>query len=381
MNQGPSRIVLARLSRANGSLKRLCDNTECLRQDRDFETVNKDKTILEKSYTTPWTLRVYEALPGNPLSIGIGFAIVLLVMFFAGRSLLAGAGNSNPDEIRVAITQILITAYSASAYAYLLMSARKTTLDLSAVAQGVPEWRTTIDRAGKHRWWILLLVGAGSYLVLGVPVTNATTPAPTNPWDWQGWTYDVYWHRATTVLFVWWLGCLCHVTVVESLRLSRLSGHIESLDLFELRPYQPLVRQGLTNALLVIGMISIMSLLAVESRYWPVLVGFWITFIVLAWAGMMLPLRSIRKKIRAAKKKELDWCSQTLKAARDGLKSGSDDNKSIAEIMAYKTEIENVRNWPFDNPTLVRFSLYLLIPLGSWLGGAFVERGLDVFLS
>ena len=35
----------------------------------------------------------------------------------------------------------------------------------------------------------------------------------------------------------------------------------------------------------------------------------------------------------------------------------------------------------FDSLTLVRFTLYLLIPLGSWLGGAFVERGLDFILS
>ena len=55
--------------------------------------------------------------------------------------------------------------------------------------------------------------------------------------------------------------------------------------------------------------------------------------------------------------------------------------QSIAEIIAYKSVIENIRNWPFDNPTLTRFALYLLIPLVSWFGGAFVERGLDLFLS
>jgi hypothetical protein len=131
----------------------------------------------------------------------------------------------------------------------------------------------------------------------------------------------------------------------------------------------------------VIGMVSVMSLLGVESRYGPVLVGFWIMFIMLAWIGMMLPLRGIRKKIRVAKDQELDWCRQSLRVSRDALKSGAGKQQSIAEIMAYRTMIENIRNWPFDNPTLVRFTLYLLIPLGSWLGGAFVERGLDFFLS
>jgi len=337
--------------------------------------------MLAKSYTTPWTLRVYDALPGNPLWIGIGFTIGLLFLFFVGRGLVGGASNSNPDELRVALIQILMTTYSASAYAYLLMTARKSTHDLAPVAGHLPQWQTIVDRAGKHPWWILLLVGALSYLLIGVAVTNATTPAPVNPWDWRSWNYDLYWHRATTVFFVWWLACLCHVSVVESVRLSRLSDNIESLDLLELLPYRPLIRQGLTNALLVLGMVSIMSLLGVESRYGPVLVGFWVAFIAIAWAGMMLPLRGIRKKIAIAKEKELDWCRQTLKIARDKLKSGAGSQQSIAEIMAYRAMIENVRNWPFDSSTLVRFSLYLLIPLGSWLGGAFVERGVDLFLS
>ena len=340
-----------------------------------------NNTKLAKSYATPWTLRAYDALPGSPLRIGIGFTIGLLLVFFVGRSLVGSADDSTPDDLRIALTQLLMTSYSASAYAYLLMTARKTTHDLSPVAGHITRWQTIVDRAGKHPWWILPLVGASSFLVLGVAVTNLTTPEPVNPWDWHGWNYDVFWHRATTVVFVWWLACLCYVTVVESVRLSRLSGHIESLDLLELRPYQALVRQGLTNALLVIGMVSVMSLLGVESRYWPVLVAFWIAFIGLAWAGMMLPLSGIRKKLKAAKDKELDWCRQTLKTARDELKSGAGPRQSIAELMAYRSMIESIRNWPFDNPTLVRFSLYLLIPLGSWLGGAFVERGLDLFLS
>jgi hypothetical protein len=40
----------------------------------------------------------------------------------------------------------------------------------------------------------------------------------------------------------------------------------------------------------------------------------------------------------------------------------------------YEGRIASVPEWPFDTPTIARFGLYLLIPLGSWLGGALVER-------
>ncbi len=336
---------------------------------------------MARSYRSPLMLRVFDSLPGNPVSIGIAFTIVLLIVFLAGRALSDAAVNSSPDDLRIAITQILIMVYSGSAYAYVLMTARKSTRDLSSVAQDRDDWPAILDRAGKHPWWILVLVGAANYLVIGVTVTNATTVDPVNPWAWQTWNYDVFWHRITTVFFVWWMACFCYVTVVESIRLSRLSDKIRSLDILDMRPYQPLIRQGLTNALLVLGMVSVLSLLAVESRYYLALVSFWIVFTVLAWIGMMLPLRGIRRMIKAARNQELDWCRQQMVISRDALKSGENATQSIAEISAYRTLIEGTGNWPFDSPTLVRFTLYLMIPLGSWLGGAFVERGLDFILS
>lgn len=305
----------------------------------------------------------------------------LLLAFFVGRAIFGSDNNATSEELRVAVTQILITAYCATAYAYLLTAARRTTHELSLAIPGLRDRGTIVDRAGKHSKWVLPLVGAATYLVIGIGATNATTPEPVNPWYWEDWTYEVFWHRATTVLFVWWIGCFNYVIVVESTRLSRMSNSIETLDLLDMRPYQPLVRQGLTNALLVIGMVSVMSLLGVESRYWSALVGFWIGFTVLAWIGLMLPLRGIRKKFRFTKNQELDWCRQSLKASRDVLKSGPDEGRSIADTLAYQTIIDDLRNWPFDNSTLVRFTLYLLIPLGSWLGGAVVERGLDLVLS
>jgi hypothetical protein len=312
--------------------------------------------------------------------VGIGFTGSLLFVFLVGRTLVEGAATSTSNEFRIAITQILMTGYAASAYAYLLITARRFPHDLALVVRQGPEWQRIVDQVGKYPGWLLPLVGAASSLAFGVTATNVTT-LEIEPWYWRNWSYDVYWHRATTFLFAWWMGCLFYTIVAESARLSSLSDAIQSLDLLELSPYRPFTRQGLTNALLVIGIVSVTSLLLVESRYGPMLVGGWISCVIFAWIVLMLPLRGMRNKIRIAKDQELDWCRQALRTARDELKTGIVVQQPIAELIAYRTIIENIRNWPFENPTLLRFALYVMIPLGSWFGGAFVERGLDFFLS
>lgn len=43
-------------------------------------------------------------------------------------------------------------------------------------------------------------------------------------------------------------------------------------------------------------------------------------------------------------------------------------------------KVEAVREWPFDAPAVLRFVLYLLIPVAGWIGGALMERLLDAAL-
>ncbi len=58
----------------------------------------------------------------------------------------------------------------------------------------------------------------------------------------------------------------------------------------------------------------------------------------------------------------------------------SDENLSsprLADLIAYHQLIDRTREWPIDAANLLKFFMYLLIGLGSWLGGALVERFLD----
>jgi hypothetical protein len=56
------------------------------------------------------------------------------------------------------------------------------------------------------------------------------------------------------------------------------------------------------------------------------------------------------------------------------------DSAGLADLIEYRRLVEAVPEWPLDPSLRARFLLYLVLPLGSWLGGALVERLIDVAL-
>ena len=99
---------------------------------------------------------------------------------------------------------------------------------------------------------------------------------------------------------------------------------------------------------------------------------------------MVLPVLGIRERIRGAKREALEECRERIRSLRDAWNSGSSQARAeragLADLLAYRSLVESVPEWPFNAPSLRRLLLYLAIPLGSWIAGAMVERGLDRLL-
>ena len=337
----------------------------------------RQKTTAKPHFITPLTFRVYSWLPGNPASIGISVATLLIITFILTRSIVDDPTNTEGD-FRLSLIHILLTAFVPSAYAYLLSVTKEVAHSLEPVFGRDAKNQLILSEIGKHSGWKLLLPA-----FIGVLINlyaTALTTVGSDPWVWQEQSFDARWMRILGPMFCGWMGCLFYVLVAESSRLSSLSSSIASIDLLDLQPYKPLIRQGLTNVLLVVGIASIVSLFLLEPGFGTLLIQLSILFTLFASIGLMLPLSGIRKKIEKAKQRELNWCKDALKSTRNQIKSGDAGNQSFTEVVAYKALIESIRNWPFDSPTLARFALYLLIPLCSTFGGAFVERWLDIFV-
>jgi hypothetical protein len=327
---------------------------------------------------TPLTVRVFDLLPVGPAQLGLAMAGGMLLLFFVGRALLDGGAGSTPGDLRLAMIHILLTAYVIFAYAYLVMSARRAAAELRPLIEPGARAELILEGVGSYRVLGLLIAAAGA-LAIYLYGTEITT-VDTDPWVWSQNNYDSRWMRVTGPLFAVWASGFLYAMVAESSRLSRLCAHLVHFDLFELHAHRGLVRVGLSNALLLLGMVSVLMLFLMEPGFtgfiWSLSVG----VALYAWLCLVLPLRGIRRQIARAKESELAWCRQALREARDQLRGGGVAQRSVMELAAYMKLVESIRNWPFDSPTLIRFALYLLIPLGSMLGGALVERGIERFL-
>lgn len=341
-----------------------------IRRKRGIATITQDK-----NYITPLTARVFSATGINPIWIGAVMAIALLSVFLITRSVFTDGLQSSPGDFRMTLIHIAMFGYAPTAYVYLIASSAKTARAIAPFAGASTQ--EIIHLAGKYRWWTVMLSGTLG-LFINAYVTEMTTVG-SDPWVWQNISFDTKWMRVVGPFFSYWVGCALFVLVMESSRLSKISDSIDQLDPLFLEPYQPLVRQGLANALLVVGMGTILSFFHIEPDFSIFIVATISLFSIYAWIGLMLPLRGIRKKIKFAKSQELISCDEMLTDSVRQFKSGATVERTIGEIIAYRGLIENVRDWPFNSPTMARFGLYLLIPLGSMFGGALVERFLDTF--
>ena len=68
------------------------------------------------------------------------------------------------------------------------------------------------------------------------------------------------------------------------------------------------------------------------------------------------------------------------RARRKLAEDGGGERGNLEALIAWEARVEAVNEWTLDASVFTRFALYLLIPLGSWAGGALVERAVDSLL-
>ncbi len=89
------------------------------------------------------------------------------------------------------------------------------------------------------------------------------------------------------------------------------------------------------------------------------------------------PMTGVHRRIHAAKAVELDRVRDEI--ARASREEAHDPHAAarLPGLIAYEARIQAVREWPFDQSTLIRVATYVLIPAIPWFGQAIASEVLQ----
>lgn len=335
----------------------------------------------------PWSQRLHDAHPVAPWKVGVGLFALLCLAFFGlevalGRQALAAAAPAELEpyrNLRLALLMFLVIGYLVAGSLHQVRTSRRT---LRALAPSLgldgPEAARLADEPGRTTGRAL---GRAALLALGF---SLGLPLLVDPWrvvyDPRVWSLEMFGHRLLLPVVCWWAVRLIGLVLAQSRRLNALAGRLPGVDLFELASLEPFTRQGLRHVLEVLGLLACILLLLTEERFGGLVVAVSALGLATAAAGLLLPLRGVRARILEAKGEALAACRARLREATDALRRGEGAAGRVADLTAWEARIEAVREWPIGGLAVSQMLLYLLIPLGSWLGGALVERAVDAAL-
>ncbi len=326
----------------------------------------------------------------SPLWLGIGISGTSLAILFVSETVLgrwelliaeygfdplARVSGGVLRDLRLAIVHCLLIGYLPAAFLYVLQSGRRTVLVLQGALDCTREECEALAASVRLRGRGLLITGLIG-LALSFIVPYLTAPVPPTPWKPSTWSPEVVWHRILSPaanVWIWWLG---YAVIAVSLRLSRLARKLDRIDLLDLSPLGPFTRQGLTNALLVIGVLSISSLMLLETGLGRVMIGYGGATLVVATLTLLAPVSGVHQRIRLSKKAELRRVNEAIAKLRMAIEKqdAGPSRGEMADLVAFRSLIEGVPEWPFTTSTYARFVLYLLIPVASWVFGVVAEE-------
>jgi hypothetical protein len=342
----------------------------------------------------PLTQRLAERPPWSPLRLAFAIAGALFTAFFAAEAIFGrfavvfgdatGASMREAQiNFRLTLVMILLVAYLPAAYAIGARGARRTVEELLPVLRSRSDAPELLAISGRFDPLRLRRAGwIGVAYGFAIPIF---TDRSIGAWFLREHSVEALFQRMLILLIGWFVGRFLYSIWAESRRLTQIGSDLVRVDLLDLRCFAPLTRQGLRYALLVVGVISISSLNLFDYEKPGLLTVVAVANAVAlaaAATALLLPLRGAHQAIHTAKRSELDWCDAELHRARAALESQAlpSGSATLADLVAWRGVVAAVPEWPLDAPTLRRFVLYLGIPLGSWLGGAFVERVVDLAL-
>lgn len=228
-------------------------------------------------------------------------------------------------------------------------------------------------------------LAAGALCMLAVPLTALLVDRDPGLYFRRGyWGAAQLWEFGVGTLLCWMTGTLLHAITSEGRRLSALARSIPRIDLLDPGALAPFARQGLLSSLPGLILLSFLAL-NLGDRGWLWATGV-LGVLAVAWttAVVLLPMRGVHQRVQRAKRDELRRVNAAIRGDAAGLAGTAIARRAasagLVDLIEYRRLVEGVPEWPLDPALRARLLLYVALPLGSWLGGALVERLIDAVL-
>jgi hypothetical protein len=325
----------------------------------------------------------------SPLWLGLGISGSLLLILVVSETLqgrwaqmmtagefdvLAKVSTGELRDLRIAVVHCLIAGYLPAAFLYVIQSGRRTIFVLQKVLDCTTQECQSLAQSIRLSTGWLLIIGILAFL-LALTGPYIVPPIPQAPWNPSNWSAEVAWHRVLgpiTMIMAWWLG---YAIISVSVRMSRIAKRLSRINLFNLAPLAPFTQQGLSNALLLIGSLSIWSLMLVETGFGKMMFVLGGTTLVVSVLAMLAPVQGVHRRIVHSKQAEIKWLDDEISMLRTELTrpDASGQGGRMADLVAYRGLVDGVAEWPFTSSTFVRLALYTLLPIITWGIGIIAE--------
>jgi hypothetical protein len=332
----------------------------------------------------------------TPLAAWLAAALFALALFAAFLALAWSSGDLGAflaseerwweqRDVRVVVLLTLVVAYLPLARRTV---ARGGEANLAALRDALDWGPAGFDGALRRLPRSSRRAGAlaGAFGILCVPLTALLIDRDPALYFRPGyWGVAQLWEFGIGAALGWALARLAYWITLDGRRFSALADSLAEIDLLETGALSPFARQALLASLPGLILLSFLAFNLGDSGFlWA---AFSLGGATLAWmlvAGL-LPMRGIHARIRRAKAAELARVNAAIRGdaaalGRTAIARRAAAGVALADLIAYRGLVAEVPEWPLERALRARLGLYVALPLGSWLGGAFVERLLDATL-
>ena len=311
---------------------------------------------------------LFRASPlGAAATSGLIFALgaggFILVSALAGYALVGPTGLAL-DRIVPGVVSPLLLATALGLRRYVDLKQRADTPAFAAILSNDSAVRTALLRpASSANMLPASLAGA----VAGAVVAFVSVPASL----YRDHPTVFFWQSGLIVMLCALFARSATLAARNGRNLKRIIDEGLRIELLHADRLAVIGRQSARNALVWLTFAAILCLYFVGGGDpgWPTLP----ILVVCMGIGLVIflhPMSGVRRRIRAAKSAELDRVRDEIGEASRCEARDPAAAARLPGLIAYEARVHAVREWPFDQSTLLRFAAYVLIPAIPWFGQA-----------